>query len=214
MPAAVAMGVAAHSCPLLACLPVHLCMLAGPGQAPAQHNEYPRAQVVGRRVTSHGGTPNDAEGSAAAPAATDHDRGVVPWPAAPWRPSASASVRPRCGGKEHEVHFLHVGKTGGTAVRQTFRRVGLQSAVNVSHTHGFHLGDGAPGDCYAFFVRDPVDRWVSGETVTLTDPMHHACAAVRNARELALLNPGIWQPSATCTRVAGVAARPCLRTAP
>lgn len=62
------------------------------------------------------------------------------------------------------VHFLHIGKTGGTAIRQALTDAGLPDTPYgrvVLHEHGFRLSD-VPGDDYVFFVvRDPVDRFVS-----------------------------------------------------
>lgn len=63
------------------------------------------------------------------------------------------------------LHFLHIGKTGGTAIKQT-----LKSAAPVDtpygplklHRHRYKLAQ-VPEDHYAFFVvRDPIARFVSG----------------------------------------------------
>lgn len=74
------------------------------------------------------------------------------------------------------VHFVHIGKTGGTAVKTALRRAGLaywhdEDAATVPatpygriqlHRHRFRLRDVPPGD-YAFFcVRDPIARFFSG----------------------------------------------------
>ena len=92
----------------------------------------------------------------------------VPWRAAVSpRPGKTLSAR-GC----RKLHYIHVGKSGGTSLIFWTRRV-LHHAPPVLlprgepalelHPHSFVLGDAAePGDCYAFFVRDPVERWVSG----------------------------------------------------
>jgi hypothetical protein len=64
------------------------------------------------------------------------------------------------------VHFLHIGKTGGTAVKYAIRQSGARE-VNpygrlILHKHDYHLAD-VPRDDFVFFcVRDPIDRFLSG----------------------------------------------------
>lgn len=65
------------------------------------------------------------------------------------------------------VHFLHIGKTGGTAVKQAFdaypfpwHRFG--SLLIVFHDHHTALQDLPANDRFFLFVRDPVARFVSG----------------------------------------------------
>lgn len=76
------------------------------------------------------------------------------------------------------VHFVHIGKTGGTAFKDAIKQKlpdnwicsGKSTPPSddsipllfYGHGHGFNVGDGSPGDKYIFFVRDPVERWVSG----------------------------------------------------
>jgi hypothetical protein len=74
------------------------------------------------------------------------------------------------------VHFLHIGKTGGTAIKDALRgaRIGYFKAENAHkfpqtayggiqlHNHRFRLEDVPPGDHVVFFVRDPISRMVSG----------------------------------------------------
>src|SRR5262245_57515857 len=73
------------------------------------------------------------------------------------------------------VHFVHIGKTGGTAIKRGLRNAGFAfwrpdladeatptpfGRIRLHH-HGFRLSDVPPGD-YAFFcVRDPIDRFTS-----------------------------------------------------
>ena len=73
------------------------------------------------------------------------------------------------------LHFVHIGKTGGTAIKRALRRAGLaywrdDEAVNVPatpygriklHHHGFRLSDVAPEDHVFFCLRDPIDRFLS-----------------------------------------------------
>lgn len=61
------------------------------------------------------------------------------------------------------AHFLHVGKTAGTAVKEALRphqRSGTYRLV--LHRHGTTLRDVPVGERFFFVVRDPVDRFVSG----------------------------------------------------
>lgn len=73
------------------------------------------------------------------------------------------------------VHFVHIGKTGGTALKRGLRNAGYAfwkpDATDEAtptrfgrirlHHHGFNLTDVPSGD-YAFFcVRDPIDRFIS-----------------------------------------------------
>ncbi|MCO6483500.1 MAG: sulfotransferase family 2 domain-containing protein [Flavobacteriales bacterium] len=60
------------------------------------------------------------------------------------------------------VHFLHIPKTGGTAIKHA-----LQGAVSPKfeialHDHGFRLADVPIGEFAVFFLREPIDRFVSG----------------------------------------------------
>jgi hypothetical protein len=73
------------------------------------------------------------------------------------------------------VHFVHIGKTGGTALKRGLRNAGFAfwradkadeatptpfGRIQLKH-HGFKLADVPAGD-YAFFcVRDPIDRFIS-----------------------------------------------------
>ena len=74
------------------------------------------------------------------------------------------------------LHFVHIGKTGGTAVKRGLRRAGFaywrpelaEQEANETpfgrirlHHHGFHLADVPPGDFVFFSVRDPLARFVS-----------------------------------------------------
>jgi hypothetical protein len=61
------------------------------------------------------------------------------------------------------LHFLHLPKTGGTAVTEALephvRGVGYRLIL---HGHGFRLQDVPRGEKAFFFLRDPITRFVSG----------------------------------------------------
>lgn len=68
------------------------------------------------------------------------------------------------------VHFLHIGKTGGTAIKHAIGRAQetdsgdrarLAYVVHL-HRHAVGLRDVPVGEKFFFFVRDPVSRFVSG----------------------------------------------------
>jgi hypothetical protein len=62
------------------------------------------------------------------------------------------------------VHFLHIGKTGGTAVKTAlipFREAGPY-VLQLGGGHRTCLRDVPPGDRFFFAIRDPIDRFVSG----------------------------------------------------
>jgi hypothetical protein len=63
----------------------------------------------------------------------------------------------------HIVHVLHIGKTGGTAVKHALAPV-LSTAVPglQLHQHQTRLRDIPCGEQVVFFVRDPISRFVSG----------------------------------------------------
>jgi len=96
--------------------------------------------------------------------------------------------KPEC----KKTHFIHIGKTGGSTVKEWLIQAypGVREGVHskqgggqnsqwrfgnltfLLHGHMFKLGDGGPFDCYAFFVRDPVERWVSGFLSRLRKQSH------------------------------------------
>ena len=65
--------------------------------------------------------------------------------------------------KPRSVHFLHVGKCGGTAVKDLAERVNqLPSGPRIAaHGHSTKLKDLPPDAPYFFAVRDPVTRFYS-----------------------------------------------------
>jgi hypothetical protein len=59
------------------------------------------------------------------------------------------------------THFLHVRKTGGSAVAHALAPVARTHGI-VIHGHATRLADVPPDDDVFFFLRDPVERYVSG----------------------------------------------------
>lgn len=61
------------------------------------------------------------------------------------------------------VHVLHIGKTGGTAIKHALRRhrTGPDHGL-VLHEHRTTLMDVPRGDQVVLFLRDPISRFVSG----------------------------------------------------
>ena len=65
------------------------------------------------------------------------------------------------------LHILHIGKTGGTAIRAGLglakgRPIAFPKAVVTQHPHNVRLRDCPHGEPVVFFVRDPIERYVSG----------------------------------------------------
>ncbi|MEZ4874061.1 MAG: sulfotransferase family 2 domain-containing protein [Flavobacteriaceae bacterium] len=60
------------------------------------------------------------------------------------------------------VHFLHIGKTGGTALTQMLKEVHSSRYHFKIHPHEFTLQEVPEGHLAMFFLRNPVDRFVSG----------------------------------------------------
>lgn len=61
------------------------------------------------------------------------------------------------------VHFLHIGKTGGSAVKYVLKQyVDASPYTLYLHPHAVRLRDVPKGDGFIFFLRDPVSRFISG----------------------------------------------------
>ena len=67
------------------------------------------------------------------------------------------------------VHFLHIGKTGGSAIKHAIGSAQEMHPGNerlpfavLLHRHSKRLGDVPEGEKFFFFVRDPLSRFVSG----------------------------------------------------
>lgn len=63
------------------------------------------------------------------------------------------------------VHFIHIGKTGGSAIKWALRRSGAPGTPFGSlelHRHAFTIREVPADDHFFFFVRDPIARFMSG----------------------------------------------------
>ena len=61
------------------------------------------------------------------------------------------------------VHFLHIGKTGGTAVKHALKaHLNTKKYIIKLHPHAVKLRDVPKGEKVIFIVRDPISRFVSG----------------------------------------------------
>jgi hypothetical protein len=61
------------------------------------------------------------------------------------------------------AHYLHVGKTAGTALKVALRPVATAGPYRLDlHGHEFTLAEVPAGDRFFFATRDPVARFVSG----------------------------------------------------
>jgi hypothetical protein len=71
--------------------------------------------------------------------------------------------RPRVKAAERRLHFLHIGKTGGTAVKQCLQdNAGATDYELLLHGHDVTLRDVPRGEKILFVIRDPLTRFVSG----------------------------------------------------
>jgi len=63
------------------------------------------------------------------------------------------------------IHFLHIGKTGGTAIKEALKNyLKTESYLIRLHDHRFylnHIAEGS-GEKFMFFLREPISRFVSG----------------------------------------------------
>lgn len=72
------------------------------------------------------------------------------------------------------IHFLHIRKTGGTAVKHALSQTAMPHEL-VLHPHATRLMDIPLGEPVFFFLRDPVSRFVSGFNSRLREgrPRYH-----------------------------------------
>jgi hypothetical protein len=64
--------------------------------------------------------------------------------------------------RRHNVHFLHIGKTGGTAIKYVLeRQQNTKQYSFVLHSHETTLRDVPKGEYVIFFLRDPITRFTS-----------------------------------------------------
>ncbi len=65
--------------------------------------------------------------------------------------------------KRKKVHFLHIGKTGGTAVKYVLKQYPkTEEFVIHCHNHKTTLKDIPKGEFVIFCFRDPISRFISG----------------------------------------------------
>lgn len=65
-------------------------------------------------------------------------------------------------GERQIIHILHIGKTGGTAIREAISLNPLSSQYMLVHRkHKVHLKHIPKGEKVIFFLRDPLSRFVS-----------------------------------------------------
>jgi hypothetical protein len=65
--------------------------------------------------------------------------------------------------KKKKAHFLHIGKTGGSAIKAALaNHLETPKYILELHDHGTLLIDVPWGEYVFFFLRDPVSRFVSG----------------------------------------------------
>jgi hypothetical protein len=65
--------------------------------------------------------------------------------------------------KKPKLHFIHVGKTGGSAIAFALKAHTRQHEYHIQlHGHNTKLNDIPEGEKLFFCVRDPMDRFVSG----------------------------------------------------
>jgi len=61
------------------------------------------------------------------------------------------------------IHFLHIGKTGGTAIKHALKgNLRTEKSVITLNSHGTTLMDIPVGEKVVFFLRDPISRFLSG----------------------------------------------------
>jgi hypothetical protein len=74
------------------------------------------------------------------------------------------------------AHMIHIGKTGGTALKDTLRPVSTLGQYEIlTHRHVTRLDDIPVGEKVFFVIRDPLERYVSGFNSRLRQghPTHH-----------------------------------------
>ncbi|HVN02580.1 MAG TPA: hypothetical protein VMT68_20435 [Caulobacteraceae bacterium] len=72
------------------------------------------------------------------------------------------------------AHFIHVGKTGGTAIKQALRSCPDAGAYTLFvHGHAQTLRGVPAGEKVVFFLRDPVSKFVSGFDYRLRGSLPH-----------------------------------------
>ena len=66
-----------------------------------------------------------------------------------------------CKNTPDQIHFLHIGKTGGTALKYALANMELNVSWLHIHTHATTFSDIPQGERIFFFLRNPISRFVS-----------------------------------------------------
>lgn len=65
--------------------------------------------------------------------------------------------------KKQRIHFLHIGKTGGSAIRSVLdNNTKSTHYIIKTHGHATSIKDIPNGEKIIFFLRDPISRFISG----------------------------------------------------
>jgi hypothetical protein len=64
--------------------------------------------------------------------------------------------------KKKVIHFLHIGKTGGTTLTKMLDTHKFRKFKIKIHSHDFKFTDVTGDELIIFFLRNPIDRFVSG----------------------------------------------------
>lgn len=67
--------------------------------------------------------------------------------------------------RKKQVHFIHIGKTGGTAIKEAIKQYLVEADCKYAislHSHHFKLSDLPNGESAFFFLRNPISRFISG----------------------------------------------------
>ncbi len=66
-------------------------------------------------------------------------------------------------GGRKKAHFLHIGKTGGSAVKSALMPYREASIYDIEfHGHNFPISSVPEGEKFFFFLRNPLTRFSSG----------------------------------------------------
>src|SRR6056297_3418392 len=86
------------------------------------------------------------------------------------------------------VHFLHIRKAGGTAIKEALKDIAVKQNV-ILHPHKTRLKDIPEGEKVFFFLRNPVSRFVSGFNSRLREGENHVKIPREEKRKRPLFPP-------------------------